>query len=72
MHGWWESTVSSVDPLNLPLSRTLRFRDANIEGIALVNAPGDVDGVLTDSRGRVAAMWSSFAYQSGSLIRIIL
>jgi len=61
-----KSTVSSVDPLNLPLSRTLRFRDANVEGIALVNAPGDVDGVLTDSRGRVAAMWSSFAYQAGS------
>ena len=61
-----KSTVSSVDPLNLPLSRTLRFRDANVEGVALVNAPGDVDGVLTDSRGRVAAMWSSFAYQSGS------
>lgn len=61
-----KSTVSSVDPLNLPLSRTLRFRDANVEGISLVNAPGDVDGVLTDSRGRVAAMWSSFAYQAGS------
>lgn len=60
-----KSTVSSVDPLTLPLSRTLRFRDANIEGIALVNAPGDVDGVLTDKRGRVTAMWSSFAVQSG-------
>lgn len=60
-----ESTVSSVDPLTLPLSRTLRFRDANIEGVALVNAPGDVDGVLTDRRGRVVAMWSSFALQAG-------
>ncbi len=60
-----KSTVSSVDPMTLPLSRTLRFRDANIEGVALVNAPGDVDGVLTDQRGRVAAMWSSFAFQSG-------
>jgi S1-C subfamily serine protease len=60
-----KSTVSSVDPLTLPLSRTLRFRDSNIEGVALVNAPGDVDGVLTDKQGRVAAMWSSFALQSG-------
>jgi len=60
-----ESTVSEVEPLILPLSRTLRFRDTNIEGISLVNAPGDVDGVLVDKRGRVAAIWSSFAVQSG-------
>ncbi len=61
-----ESTVSSVDPMILPLSRTLRFRDANIEAISLVNAPGDIDGVLVNEHGQVAAMWSSFAYQSGS------
>ena len=60
-----QSTVSEVEPLILPLSRTLRFRDTNIEGISLVNAPGDVDGVLVDKRGRVAAIWSSFAVQSG-------
>ena len=59
------STVSSVGPLNLPLSRTLRFRDSNIEGVNLVNAPTDFDGVLVDKRGHVAAMWSSFSIQSG-------
>jgi S1-C subfamily serine protease len=55
-----------VDPMTLPLSRTLRFRDTNLEGIGLVNAPGDIDGVLVDSRGRVAAVWSSFAFQTGN------
>lgn len=60
-----QSTVSSVDPLMLPLSRTLRFRDSNIEGISLVNAPGDVDGVLIDKWGKVLATWSSFAVQAG-------
>lgn len=60
-----KSTVSSVDPLMLPLSRTLRFRDSNIEGISLVNAPGDVDGVLTNRKGEVLATWSSFAIQAG-------
>ncbi len=60
-----QSTVSSVDPLMLPLSRTLRFRDSNIEGISLVNAPGDVDGVLTNRKGEVLATWSSFAIQAG-------
>jgi S1-C subfamily serine protease len=59
------STVSSVDPLLLPLSRTLRFRDSNIEGITLVNEPNEVDGVLVDKKGRVAATWSSFMVQSG-------
>mgnify|MGYP001816217050 FL=1 len=60
-----KSTVSSVDPLMLPLSRTLRFRDSNIEGIALVNAPNEVDGVLVNKRGEVLATWSSFAVQTG-------
>jgi len=60
------STVSSVDPMTLPLSRTLRFRDSNLEGIDLVNAPADVDGVLLDKRGRVTGLWSSFAIQSGN------
>jgi S1-C subfamily serine protease len=58
-----QSTVSSVDPLLLPLSRTLRFRDSNIEGIDLVSAPTDFDGVLVDSKGRVLASWSSFVLQ---------
>lgn len=58
------STVSSIDPLSLPLSRTLRFRDSNLEVISLVNEPMSPDGVLLDERGRVAATWSSFAYQT--------
>ncbi|MDX1480494.1 MAG: trypsin-like peptidase domain-containing protein [Woeseiaceae bacterium] len=61
-----KSTVSSIEPLTLPLSRTMRFRDANLEGISLVNAPTDYDGVLTDRDGRVVGMWSTFAFQSGS------
>jgi S1-C subfamily serine protease len=60
------SRVASVDPLTLPLSRTLRFRDANLEVISLVNEPTNIDGVLLDEAGRVAAMWSSFAFDSGS------
>ena len=59
------STVASVDPMVLPLSRTLRFRDSNVEGISLVNAPTDFDGVIVNDAGQVRAMWSSFAYQSG-------
>ena len=61
-----ESIVASVDPMILPLSRTLRFRDANIEAVNLVNAPDDFDGVLVDRRGRVLSTWSSFMVQSGN------
>lgn len=61
-----ETSVASVDPLLLPLSRTLRFRDSNIEVIDLVNAPPDLDGVLVDKQGKVAALWSSFAYQTSA------
>ena len=60
-----ESTVASVDPMTLPLSRTLRFRDTNLEGISLVNAPGDIDGVIVNKRGEVMAKWASFAFQTG-------
>ena len=57
--------VASIEALSVPLSRTLRFRDSNIETIRLVSGPGDFDGVLTDSRGRVLGMWSSFAFDMG-------
>ncbi|HNP37316.1 MAG TPA: PDZ domain-containing protein [Woeseiaceae bacterium] len=60
-----QSTVASVDPLILPLSRTLRFRDANLEAVALVNGPVDFDGVIVDKRGHVSATWSSFMVDSG-------
>ena len=60
------ATVASVDPLLLPMSRTLRFRESNLEVINLVNGPADFDGVLVDRRGRVQAMWSSFAVSSGN------
>ena len=60
-----QTTVASVDPMLLPLSRTMRFRDSNLEAISLVNAPGDIDGVIVNRRGEVVAKWVSFAYQSG-------
>ncbi|MEM7764840.1 MAG: trypsin-like peptidase domain-containing protein [Pseudomonadota bacterium] len=57
-----ETRIASKDPLVLPTSRSLRFRDFNIEAYSVVNAP-NVDGVLADSRGNVVASWSSFALQ---------
>jgi S1-C subfamily serine protease len=57
--------IASIDPLELPLSRTMRFRDSNIATAQLVNPPLEYDGVLTDSSGNVLGTWSSFAYENG-------
>jgi S1-C subfamily serine protease len=59
-----KTQVAGVDPLTFPLSRTLRFRDSNLEAISLVNPPSDVDGVLADDKGEVLALWSSFAFET--------
>jgi S1-C subfamily serine protease len=57
--------VASVEGVSFPLSRTLRFRESNLEVATLVNEPTDFDGVLADRGGRVRALWSSFASESG-------
>jgi len=55
--------VASLDAVNYPLSRTIRFRETNVETLDLVNGPDNIDGVLLDRRGDVAGLWSSFAFQ---------
>ncbi len=57
--------VAALNPIQLPLSRTMQFRESNLETIQLVNGPADFDGVLVDSTGVVIALWSSFAWESG-------
>jgi len=57
--------VAAIEPLLYPLSRTMRYRETNLEAIALTNPPLTFDGVLLDRRGKVAALWSSFAYENG-------
>jgi S1-C subfamily serine protease len=57
--------VASLSPIQLPLSRTMQFRESNLETIQLVNGPSDFDGVLTDADGAIVGLWSSFAWESG-------
>jgi pro-apoptotic serine protease NMA111 len=59
------TAIADIEPLQLPLSRTMRFRDSNVEGMELVNPPLDFDGVLLDKSARVVGLWSSFAFESG-------
>jgi S1-C subfamily serine protease len=60
-----KTEISSIDPLELPLSRTMRFRDGNLETVQLVNPSNEFDGVLADQKGNVLGTWSSFAYENG-------
>jgi pro-apoptotic serine protease NMA111 len=57
--------IADIEPLDLPLSRTMRFRDSNLEVVQLVNPPLDYDGVLLGKDERVLGLWSSFAYENG-------
>jgi S1-C subfamily serine protease len=59
------TAISEVDPLLLPLSRSLAFRDSNIAVATLINPPEDLVGVLADRDGRVRGLWASFAYDNG-------
>ena len=52
--------------VSFPLSRTLQFRDANLEVATLVNPPTDFDGVLAGPGGGVRALWSSFATENSA------
>ncbi len=57
--------IASVSPATFPDSRTLRFRDSNLETASLVNGPSDFNGAMLDTEGRVEGLWASFAVQSG-------
>ena len=46
--------MRALIPAELPLSRTLRFRESNLEAITLVNGPDEFDGVIIDSDGNGA------------------
>jgi S1-C subfamily serine protease len=59
------TSVADVNPLQLPLSRSVMFRESNLEVASLVNAPDDFVGVLADGGGRVRALWASFASDNG-------
>ncbi|MEQ1801936.1 MAG: PDZ domain-containing protein [Gammaproteobacteria bacterium] len=63
------AAFASFEPVGYPLSRTMRFREANLETLDLVNGPRDLDGVLVNRKGEVAALWSSFAWQGSGELR---
>jgi S1-C subfamily serine protease len=59
------TVIAEVDPLQLPLSRSVQFRESNLEVASLLNPPDDFVGVLSDNAGRVRGLWASFASDNG-------
>eukprot|EP01137_Pigoraptor_chileana_P033156 Opistho-2@23647 len=58
------STVFKIEKMNVPPMSPPRFRATNVEVIHLDNTLQCIGGVLTDSVGRVQALWASYSYQS--------
>ncbi len=59
------TSIAGIDPLLLPLSRSVQFRESNLEVATLANNPEDIAGVLADATGKVRGLWASFASDAG-------
>jgi S1-C subfamily serine protease len=59
------TSIADVDTLQLPLSRSVMFRESNLLAASLVNPPDDLVGVLADDGGVVRGLWASFASDNG-------
>jgi S1-C subfamily serine protease len=59
------ATVAEIEPAEFPLSRSLQFRETNLELINLVNGPDNFDGVLVNKKGEVVSTWSSYLIEQG-------
>jgi S1-C subfamily serine protease len=61
-----EAKISRRESLLLPAASVPRFRERNLELVTLSDTTASVGGVLSDSRGRVVALWASFIREGGA------
>ena len=60
-----DADVESLVPLRLPDDGSPRYRQVNLDLVTVHPSAPLVPGVLVDKKGRVGALWSSFAYTKG-------
>ena len=66
-----ESKVTGVEPLALSNPGPPRYRGSNADVIVLADQGGIRGGALTDSKGKVRALWASYSYQQGEEDRAV-
>ena len=59
-------SIAAIDPLEFSIPRVPAFRESNLDVVSLNNAPFTQGGVLTNKRGEVVALWSSFSFGDGN------
>jgi len=64
-----ETKISTVESLDFTIPKIPTFRESNLDVVSLHNPSTSRGGVLSDEEGRVLAVWSSFAYDSGESLK---
>ena len=57
--------VERIDVPAIPVPKTPRFRETNLDLVALTDELTSIGGVLADKKGRVRALWASFSTDAG-------
>ena len=64
-----KTEISGLEPIGLSLTYPPRFRDRNLEGYTVADPAATIGGVLSDAKGRVHALWASYANGHGESMR---
>jgi hypothetical protein len=59
------SKIERIDIPTIPVPKTPRFRETNLDLAGLTDEIASVGGVLADKQGRVRALWASFSTDAG-------
>ncbi len=57
--------IERIDVPTIPVPKTPRFRETNVDLVSLADEIASVGGVLADKKGRVRALWASFSTDAG-------
>jgi len=64
-----KTKIASIDSLDFSRPSIPTFRESNLDVVSLHNPSASRGGVLADEKGRVKAVWASFAYGSSNELK---